>query len=90
MGTRQNRLTEAVLMCTNNLCFEQKYEKKINCHCHFNSREISQYFTRARHRNVWPNFKLIQALMNVIITCKYEKDPIRNDREKVATPFFKF
>ena len=37
---------------------------------------------------IWPNFKLIQALMYVIITCKYEKDPIKN-REKVATPFFK-
>ena len=37
---------------------------------------------------IWPNFKLIQALMYVIITCKYEKDPIKNNRE-VATPFFK-
>ena len=31
---------------------------------------------------IWPNFKLIQALMYVIITCKYENDPIKNDREK--------
>ena len=38
---------------------------------------------------IWPNFKLIQALMYVIITCKYEKDPIKNNREKGATPFFK-
>ena len=38
---------------------------------------------------IWPNFKLIQALMYVIITCKYEKDPITNNLEKVATPFFK-
>ena len=34
------------------------------------------------------NFELIQALMYVIVTCKYEKDPIMNNREKVATPFF--
>ena len=26
MGTRQNRLNEAVLTCTLNICFEQKYE----------------------------------------------------------------
>ena len=26
--------------------------------------------------------------MHVIITCKYEKDRIKNSREKVATPFF--
>ena len=38
---------------------------------------------------IWPNFELIQALMYVIITCKYEKDPIKNNREKVATPFLK-
>ena len=27
MGTRKNRLTEAVLTSTHYLCFEQKYEK---------------------------------------------------------------
>ena len=37
---------------------------------------------------IWPNFKLIEALMYVIITCKYEKNPIKNNLEKVATPFF--
>ena len=36
---------------------------------------------------IWPNFKLIQALVYVIITCKYEKDPIKNG-EKVAKLFF--
>ena len=34
---------------------------------------------------IWPNFKLIQALMYVIITFKYEKDPIKNSLEKVET-----
>ena len=37
---------------------------------------------------IWPNFELIQALMYVIITCKYEKDPIKNSPEKVETSFF--
>ena len=37
---------------------------------------------------IWPNFKLIQALMYVINTCNYEKDPIKNSREKVETSFF--
>ena len=27
---------------------------------------------------IWPNFELIQALMYVIFTCKYDKDPINN------------
>ena len=54
-----------------------------------------QFFRRLRAANsvvrglIWPNFKLIQALMYVIITCKYEKDPIKNNREKGAIPFFK-
>ena len=54
-----------------------------------------QFFRRLRaassvvHGRIWLNFKLIQALMYVIITCKYEKDPIKNNREKVATPFSK-
>ena len=30
MGTRKNRLVEAVLRSTHNLCFEQKYEKYPN------------------------------------------------------------
>ena len=30
MGTCQNRISEAVLTCTNNLCFEQKYENNKN------------------------------------------------------------
>ena len=34
-----------------------------------------------------PNFELIQALMHVIVTLKYEKDPIKSIRENVITPF---
>ena len=41
------------------------------------------------HGRIWLNFKHVQALMYVIITCKYEKDTIKNNREKVATQFFK-
>ena len=31
---------------------------------------------------IWPNFKLIQALMNVIIICNYDKDLIKNSQER--------
>ena len=37
---------------------------------------------------IWPNFELIQALMHVLITCKYDKDPIKNSGENVMTPFY--
>ena len=36
---------------------------------------------------MWPNFRLIHALMYVIVTCNYEMDPIKNSRENVAKPF---
>ena len=36
---------------------------------------------------IWPNFELIQALMHVLITCKYEKDPIKTSGENVMTLF---
>ena len=34
-----------------------------------------------------PKFELVRALMHVIIACKYEKDQMRNNREKVETPY---
>ena len=37
---------------------------------------------------IWQNLDLIEALMYVIITCKYEKDLIKKSREKVETSFF--
>ena len=58
-------------------------------------KRIDQFFRRLRAANsvvrglIWLNFKLSQALMYVIITCMYEKDPIKNNREKAATTFFK-
>ena len=34
-----------------------------------------------------PNFELIQAFMHVLITCKYEKDQMKNSGENVMTTF---
>ena len=51
------------------------------------------FFRRSRAANsavvgpIRPKFKLIRALMYIIIACKYEKDRIKNSREKVETPF---
>ena len=38
-------------------------------------------------RRIWPNFELIQALIHVLITCKYEKNLIKNSGENVMTSF---
>ena len=51
------------------------------------------FFRRSRadnsvvHGRISPNFELIQALMYIIVTCKYEMNPIKNIRENVMTPF---
>ena len=36
---------------------------------------------------IWPNFELIQALIHVLITCEYEKNPNKNSGENVMTLF---
>ena len=37
--------------------------------------------------NSGQNSNSFEALMHVIIACKYEKDLMKNSREKVETPF---
>ena len=34
---------------------------------------------------IWPNFELVRDLMDVLITCKYEEDPIKNEGARVVT-----
>ena len=43
---------------------------------------ITLYVAIETSGRIWSNFELIQALMYVIITCKYEKDLIKNSQEK--------
>ena len=37
---------------------------------------------------IWPKFELIQDIMHVLITCKFEKDRINSNGEKVVTQIF--
>ena len=36
---------------------------------------------------IWPNFKLVQDVMDVLVTCKYEEDPIKIEGARVDTTF---
>ena len=51
------------------------------------------FFRRSRANNsevsggIQPKFELIQAFIVVIITCKNEEDPIKNERARVLTSF---
>ena len=54
MGSRGNRLAEAVLTSTHNLCFEQKYEKYqsfLSQNFQFFGAKIFYIFEWARFRN---------------------------------------
>ena len=37
---------------------------------------------------IWPKFELIQDIMHVLITCKFEKDQINSNGEKVLRSIF--
>ena len=36
---------------------------------------------------IWPNFELVRDLMDVLVTCKYEEDLIKNEGARVDTTF---
>ena len=52
-----------------------------------------EIFRRSRAANsivsgpIWPKVKLLQDFMHVLDTCKYKKNRIKNNQEKVETSF---
>ena len=53
-----------------------------------------EFFRRSRAADsavdgpIRPKFEIVRALKHVIVTCKYEKKRMKNNREKVETLFF--
>ena len=37
---------------------------------------------------IWPNFELVRDVMDVLVTCKYEEDPIKNEGARVDTTLY--
>ena len=37
---------------------------------------------------IWPNFELDRDVMDVLVTCKYEEDPIKNEGARVVTTLY--
>ena len=68
MGTCYNRLTEAILTCTHNPCFEQKYE---------NSKKKDQvkiiiFFSREKSLYIaWACFRNEIVLLRLLICFKF-------------------
>ena len=59
----------------------------------FHYKSIGNFFGRLRAANsvvsspIWPKFELVREFMHVLVTCKYKKDRIKNNREKSGTLF---
>ena len=56
---------------------------------HYKSMGIFSRRSRAAnsavHGRIWSNFELVQAFMDVLVTCKNEEDPIKNEGARVFT-----
>ena len=59
----------------------------------FSHYKSGKFFRCSRSANsvvsgpIWPKFELVREFMHVLVTCKYEKDRIKSNREKVETSF---
>ena len=42
----------------------------------------------ALHGRIWSNFKFVQDFMDVLVTCKNEEDPIKNEGAKMFTTIY--
>ena len=47
--------------------------------------QVTLYVVSGR---IWLKFELIQAYMHVLLSCKNEEDPIKNEGARVFTTFF--
>ena len=56
-------------------------------------KSMGLFFRRSRAPNsigsgpTWPKFELVRDFMPVLVTCKFEKYLIKNNREKMETSF---
>ena len=68
--------------------------KELECSQNFSRYKSMGFFyrcSRAANSAVlgpnWPNVGLVRDVMDVLVTCKYEEDPIKNEGARVFTTF---
>ena len=67
--------------------------KELECLQDFSHYKSGDFSRRSRAANsavlgpIWPNFELVRDVMDVLDTCKYEEDPIKNEGARVDTTF---
>ena len=68
--------------------------KELECSQDFSHYKSGDFYRCSRAANsavlgpIWPNFELVRDVMNVLVTCKYEKDPIKNEGARVDTTLY--
>ena len=62
--------------------------KELECSQDFSHYKSMGIFTDAVLGPIWPNFELVRDVMDVLVTCKYEKDPIKNEGARVDTTLY--
>ena len=68
--------------------------KEVECSQDFSHYKSGDFSRRSRAANsavlgpIWPNFELVRDLMDVLITCKYEEYPIKNEGARVVTTLY--
>ena len=54
---------------------------------HYNSMEIFPDAQGQLTSQSWSNFELVRDVIEVLVTCKYEEDPIKDEGARVFTTF---
>ena len=68
--------------------------KALECSQDFSHYKSMGFPRRSRAANsavlglIWPNFELVGDVMDVLVTCKYEEDPIKNEGARVVTTLY--
>ena len=89
-GVKFKAVTFTETVAVNDKILDQRTNGPVNAHLTFSSYNhncetrkgsifgCSRADNSVVHDRIWPNFELIQALIYVIVTCKYEKDLIES------------
>ena len=68
--------------------------KELECSQDFSHYSLWGFFRRSRAANsavlspIWPNFELVRDVIDVLVTCKYEEDPIKNEGARLVTTLY--
>ena len=71
----------------------QLKKKALEWSQHFSHYKSGDFSRRSRATNstvlgpIWPNFKLVRDVTDVLVTCKNKKDGIKNEGARVVTRF---